>query len=226
MIGLLGAQAARAEAEVKPTPISPVIDRLLECALDYEKRALSPRVAWDQMGAETWGKTCRRWFDTYKDVADKAAGDREIITKMRAIQASDPKAATGFEMIVSMDVWTQIDRILDPVDQDVVRGWIEVDSSHDDDRPRFRRMLGVNHCVAGLMRGLPKPYSMFERLPETDADWLARRRAWLGRYNPNTWVVRTSRWSNDGQATQLVGRVCDVIDDVHLSEPYEHRFAA
>lgn len=222
-----GRQGSPAE-RVIAAPVSPVLDRLLECALDYEQRARRPRVAWDQLGAETWGKVCRRWFDAYKDAPDKIAADREIIARLRAIQAGERDESTGLHFIVNFDVWAQIDRILDPVDQAGVRGWIELSASLDpgDDRPQFRRMLGLNHCVDGLRRGLPKSGSMFERLPETDADWLERRRAWLSRYHPDTWVVRPSRWAPDGEATQLVGRVRDLLDVVHLTETHDTRFAA
>jgi hypothetical protein len=196
---------------------SPVIARLLECAEDYAARALRPRVAWDQMGAETWSRHCRAWAVDFAGL-----GDAEIITRIRAFQNRTTEAS-GLGFMVGIDLFTQIDRILDPVDQAKPVGYIELTRSLNsaDDRPQYRRMLGVNHCVAGLMRGLPKPYSTFERLPESDADWLERRRAWLARYHPDTCVVRTSLYNADGSAYQLVGRVRDFIEIAHLREP-EH----
>lgn len=225
--------------------MSPLIARLTACAEDYEARHRVPRVAWDQLAADTWARRCRVWIEEFEGTPDERA-----IAVLRGIQRGDhlapkggkvPEGGLGF--LVGIDIHVQIDRILDPVDQAKPSGYIEInrpgmrrvevdgeDKWVDDDRPVYRRMLGVNHCLDTLMRGpfasrltsSPAAYG-FAREDETDEAWLERRRQWLSTFHPDTPVVRTDLYHPGGDVWQLAARVGDFIDTPHLSEPASPR---
>ncbi len=209
--------------------MSKVIARLEACALEYQRRHDAPRVAWDVMAAKTWANRCALWA-----VEFRGREDREIIEALRGLRTAQVDHAGGVGFLVSMDLTVHIDRILDPVDQDRPRGYIEIarpgsirdgeDRWTPDPRPVYRRMLGTNRQVDGIMRGPLKPHTVFDRLPEADDAWLERRRAWLAQYHPDTWVVRTQLFNPDGEAYELEGRVGDFIETPHLAEPLRHRF--
>jgi len=218
-----------------------VVAHLRACQTDYIARHRTPRVAWDCMSAETWSNTCGRLaeeIETLGLTGDQAIGF--LKGRAHAMRTRADAGVTGLGMIVSMDVWREMDAIIDPIARDR-RGWIELSGHREhfgreglDGLPTYRRMLGANTCVSTLTREHTEvrrgryadPSEPRRFVIEDEAAWEARRQAWLGRYAGDIWVVhREGGWHRDADATTsirytpLYGTVAD-----HMVEPAPRAF--
>jgi len=189
---------------------------LRERAAKYADRYANPVTAWDQIGARSWSERCEQLAEVTAPLAPEAAMQYLHACRAKAdgvdglLDSSQPMA-----FIVSMDMAREMDTIIDPIAV-AHRGWIEaqvgggLDDGKLSTRPAYRRMLGVNHCVAycGRERG------------ESDDAWLSRREQWFARYHPDVWVVSREAgygWGIDGgQCSSLLGRVADFMKVPHL----------
>lgn len=188
-----------------------IVAHLRACRDRFAERAARPVVAWDCMGASRWARVCGDLADEIEGLG--LTGQQAIgFLKGRAHSVrnrADAANQGGMGLIVSLDTWNRFDEIIDPIARDRT-GWIEVSGHAEhfgregaDGMPEYRRMLGVNTCVAFLKREWKE-----ERRPgstawcttgrddgrrriwvESDAAWEARRLEWLGRYHPDVWVM-------------------------------------
>lgn len=211
---------------------------LRACRDDYRRRARRPVVAWDCLGAATWGDVCDRLADDIDELG--LAGERAIgFLKAKTKEASDASGdMRGPGLVVSLDLVRQFQLIMDPIARDLV-GWIEVRGHREhfgregvEGMPEYRRMLGVNNCVAYLKRDWSESRSRFGSTNpgtcriETEDAWEARRVAWLSRYNPGIRVIHAEGGYAidpvDGQGaryTPLYGTVAE-----HMAEPFPTAF--
>jgi len=193
-----------------------VQEHLTACSEEYARRAANPRVGWDVLSASTWADTCRR-------LAAEVGGmsDAEAVAHLKARREEWASRAEGLPgrgfapgWFVGMDIHSTMDEIIDPVARER-RGWIEISGyCFGADGPLYRRMLGVNHCVATLRR----------TRGEGDAEWLDRRALWLAAYHDDIPVVRFGAWSDERlQHTGIVGTVASFRGLRHLEERPEDR---
>lgn len=186
-----------------------VEQHLLKCAEEYSRRAAHPVVAWDCMGAATWGNRCRELAAAVSEMSDSDA--LAYLQECRAGatgQASLVGHSRPLSFVVGWDLVREMDKIVDPIAREK-RGWIEVKSNGGLDngkmstRPAYRRMLDTNHCVGFCGRNMG----------ESDDAWRTRRLEWLAAYHPDILVTcRDSGygWGLDGgQCTSLLGTVRD-----------------
>lgn len=197
-----------------------VVSHLRACRDRFAERSKRPVVAWDCMGASKWAEICDGLAREIEDLG--LHGEQAIgFLKGRAHDSrtrADRGDQSGMGIVVSMDVWSRFDEIIDPIARDR-RGWIELrghaehfDREGIEGMPTYRRMLGVNQCVATLSREwgeIPRNrgsiYRMAEpiggprrcRIESEDA-WETRRQAWLGRYHPDIPVIHAEGgWERD-----------------------------
>lgn len=211
---------------------------LRACRDDYRRRAHRPVVAWDCLGAATWGDVCDRLADDVDELG--LTGERAIgFLKAKAKEASDASGdMRGIGLVVSLDLVRQFQIIMDPIARDPV-GWIKVRGHREhfgregvEGMPEYRRMLGTNNCVAYLKRDWGESRGRFgstnPRTPRIEAEdaWEARRVAWLARYNPGIQVIHgEGGWIVDptedrgASYTPLYGTVAE-----HMAEPFPTAF--
>jgi hypothetical protein len=216
---------SRAKRNAKPAakgsnPTTTVRDHLLAQAAQFEARDLNPVTAWDCIGAAAWAKACRRFAREIRGMTDKEALAHLKARRREAVRKATPKKRKRSDLpsreripgwYLAMDIDRRMDELLDPVAR-TKTGWIEIDTFRD--LPCYRRMLGLNQCVASCSR---KP-------DETDEAWLERRAQWLSRYHPKIKVLRMNAWNERRERyDQEVATVDGFIAMRHLDEKPEYR---
>lgn len=215
-----------------------VVAHLRACATDFDERACNPRVAWDSLGAAAWAGVCTRLAG---EIAELGLDHDAAVAHLKTCAArmrgrADGGGSGGWGMVITMDAWTRMDEIIDPVARDRM-GWIELIGHREhfgrhalEGLPTYRRLLGRNRCVAVLTRehrvlNRRGGDGIDEVVVEDGAAWEARRAAWLGRYHPAVPVVHAEGgWerSGDGGAhpySPLMGTV-----GVHAASPMATAF--
>ena len=186
---------------------------LLTQAQHYAGRAKNPVVAWDCLRAQKWADRCLTLADEVAGKSDEAA--LAHLKCFRAAVATKDTNQTGWGFYAVFSDLRELDALIDPIARERT-GWIVLgthgglDDGKRSIRPGYRRMLGINHCVAscGRERG------------ESDDAWLARRDAWFAQYHPDVKVIRDhTAWSADRtEYTHIVGTAGDVRLLRHLVE--------
>lgn len=212
-----------------------VVAHLRACAARYAERHRKPVVAWDCMGAAKWGEVCNRLADEIEDLGlprEQAVGYLKAKAKQGRDGAGDGR---GVGLLISLDMWREFDRIIDPIARDRV-GWIEVSGHREhfgrdgfEGLPEYRRMLGANHCVAFLSRDrkeapVRRGTAIQERRYTIEAadKWEERRLAWLSQYHPGIPVIhKEGGYMRDGSETRSYTPIYGTVEQ-HMAEslPY------
>lgn len=197
-----------------------VVAHLRACEARFNERALRPVVAWDCLGAASWSRACRMLAAEIESAGltgEQAIG--YLKAKAHEVRTRTADMDRGIGFLVGLDAWTRFDEIIDPIARDR-RGWIEVRGHSEhfgregvEGMPTYRRMLGVNHCVASLSREWKEESRRrgFHQTPlpadapracriEPEDSWEARRLEWLGRYHPGILVIHAEGgWERDAR---------------------------
>lgn len=120
---------------------------------------------------------------------------------------------TGSGIVFGMSEQMWFEGVVDRISREN-RGWISVEgrgigAAGRDYLPSYRRMLSLNHCVAGL-----------HRMPdEADGVWAARRAEWLGQYHPKVRVRHArQRWVEGKMVDISLGTVAQFAAKEHTVE--------
>jgi hypothetical protein len=191
-----------------------VVAHLRQCQIRFAERAARPVVAWDCLGASKWAEVCGRIANEIEGLG--LTGEQAVgFLKGKAHAArtrADAADLAGLGILVSLDTWGKFDEIIDPIARDR-RGWIEVKGHAEHfgregihGMPTYRRMVGVNQCVATLSREWKEerrhrdaPIDAPRRMwIEPEDKWEARRQAWLSRYHDGVLVIHADGgWERD-----------------------------
>lgn len=195
-----------------------IIAHLLECSAEYKRRALRPRVAWDCLGAETWAGICKQLAGRVWGM-DEATALRTLI----AIRDGDYSSMQGSEGAIgwyaSMDMWTQMAEIVDPIAMEQV-GYIVLRESRasgnlkgpPEQQEAYCRYLGTNLYMDGLRRGRSDGTTFGWVLDESDEAWAARKQAWFARYHPGILIREDrERWDSGASYTRVISSVGDFL---------------
>ncbi|KVV07408.1 hypothetical protein [Burkholderia ubonensis] len=187
-----------------------VVQHLLEVAQEQRKRFANPVLAIDVLAADKRAELCEKLAKSLADLDDATALQRLIEKR----DAHELNVSSSTAIVVSMSERQWFEGIIDGISREQ-RGWIEVGShGYSDGRnlclPRYRRMLGINHCVDGCYR----------EEHETAEVWLAKRAAWLSRYHAEVKVVHAKkRWTPDNPSIEIVlGTVGSFVQQEHVVE--------
>jgi hypothetical protein len=192
--------------------MSPLHQHVLQEADKYAHLAKNPVVAWDCLGAERWANEL---CDIAQHIAVLSHEEGLAYLKELRAQVDTMPLSSDWGLLAALSRRQQLDELIDPVAKEpnghiVISTWGGLDDGKMSVRPAYRRMLGVNHCVAscGRERG------------ESDAQWLERRDAWLAQYHPEVRVIRDSAcWTEErAQYTAFVCNVQELRALPHLEE--------
>lgn len=185
---------------------------VLQEAEKYAHRAKSPVVAWDCLGAKSWAEELR-------GIAQHIAplSHEEGLAHLQELRAKvdEMPLSSDWGLLAAISRRHLLDELIDPVAREpngfiVLSTWGGLDDGKKSVRPAYKRMLGMNHCVAscGRERG------------ESDRQWLERRDTWLARYHPEVRVIRDNTcWSEErAQYTAFVCNVQELRSLPHLQE--------
>lgn len=187
-----------------------VVAHLRAQAAEQRHRYAHPVVGMDCIAGQARAEFCEALAQELDGLDEPQALQRLKARRDGMALLSDTSAAIVFS--IAEKQW--FEGVVDALSREE-RGWIEVQSTgFDGERmlnlPSYRRMLGINHCVAHIAR---------ERT-ETDAAWAARRAQWLAHYHPAVPVVHgRSRWSPDpGKHEVSLGTVSSFAAQEHTVE--------